>query len=94
MECGTEIDFKLTGELESLGFPRRGTLIEYGEQMFHIMGYCCFLWEMCTDVDKDPRDFYDVVLYHVGTGVCSAFPYKKIFQKAIIINKGDDNGKV
>ena len=88
MEYGTDIDPVLTKQLENLGFPSRGTLIEYGEQMFHIMGYCCFLWEACTDVDKDPRDFYDVILYHIGTGVSSAFPYKKVFSKAIIV-KGE-----
>ena len=87
MECGTEIDSKLTEELENLGFPVRGTLIQYGDQMFHVMGYSCWGWDTSVDVKNDPREFYDVLLYHVGTGVCSSFPYMKIFESATVVSK-------
>ncbi len=84
MECGTDIDIGLTTQLEDQGYPLRGTLIQYGDQMFHVMGYCCWCWDFVYDLKDDPREFYDVVLYHIGTGVCSNFPYMKVFESAII----------
>ena len=92
MECGTEIDPKLTEELEDLGFPAVGTLIKYGEQMFHVMGYHCWCWDFVLDVKHDPREFYDIVLYHIGTAMCSSFPYMKVIETATIYNIEENEG--
>ena len=93
MECGTEIDLELTKELESLGFPVIGTLIEYGDQMFHVMGYHCWCWDFVLDVKHDPREFYDIILYHIGTAMCSSFPYMRVIEAAMIVNDRDQHAQ-
>jgi len=89
MECGIEIDPILTEDLELLGFPSTGTLVNYENQMFHIMGYNCWCWDFVLDLKHDPREFYDVILYHIGTGICSSFPYMKVIASATVFDNED-----
>ena len=90
MECGTEIDRELTSALVELGFPPIGTLVNYEGQMFHVMGYSCWVLDVTVDPICDPREYYEIVLYHIGTGICTPFPYLKVEQLAKILQGGED----
>ena len=74
-----EIDGEVTEKLISEGYWTAGTLLQLDGHLFMVMGYN--FWGWLQDCE-DPTVFYDVILYHIGTGFKSSFPLKKVLDGA------------
>ncbi len=80
MEYGIEVDELVTIEMIQKGHWLPGTLLEIGGQVFMVIGYNYWGWVQDCD---DENIYYDVVLYHIGSGWDTAFPLSTILQYAI-----------
>lgn len=74
------IDDEVTLRLISEGHWEPGTLLLVDSHIFMVIGYS--FWGWLKDCD-DSSVFYDIILYHVTTGIMSCFPLKKILETAV-----------
>ena len=77
---GVEIDEEVTKRLVSEGYWSVGALLELDGHLFMVVGYN--FWGWLQDCE-DATIFYDIVLYHIGTGFKSSFPLKKVLDSAV-----------
>ena len=86
MEYGIEVDELVTIDMIQKGHWLPGTLLAVAEQIFMVMGYTYWGW---VDGCDNETVYYDVILYHVGTGWHTNFPLATIvkYSKIMETNK-------
>ena len=75
MDYGIEPEEIVTIEMVQKGHWIPGTLLDVTGQVFMVMGYTYWGW---VHDCEDENLYYDVVLYHVGTGWQTSFPLSTI----------------
>jgi hypothetical protein len=76
MASGIDYDLELTKKLEAEGLWLQGTLLQYDDKLWFVIGYK--RWGDALSLedidDSDPALFYDAVLFHLRTGILESIP--------------------
>ena len=77
MEYGIEVDELVTIEMIQKGHWLPGALLDLAGQIFMVVGYNYWGW---VDDCDDENLYYDIVLYHIGTGWHTDFPLATVIE--------------